>query len=427
MFVNTVPGIRLRREIRQFLLPFPPAPHHFGVCPLPPYFLSLAFPFMADTPSVSVVIPCLNEEATIGEVVEQARQALDRFGYRGEVVVVDNDSTDQTAARAREAGARVIEEPQRGYGHALRAGLAAAGGQYIVVADGDGTYDLEILNRFVEPLRAAHDMVLGTRRNGHILPGAMGWLHRHILEPIQTWLLRRFFNFRVSDVRCGLRSMTRPALERMDLSARGAEASSEMILEAVRLRLETVEVPVRFHPREGESRRSGRDFWRVVRYIFLLSPTHLFVLPGLLMLVVGLALEGSLLAGPIWIGSLPLDFHFMFLGGALAILGLQLLLLGIYTKTYYLLHGPAELMDPWIRSLHGWYRLRYGLLVGGGLFGAGVALDLWLLVKWLLLRSSSFFEVRPAMLALTLMILGAEIVFASFFLSTLRETARSSK
>lgn len=378
----------------------------------------------ASSPEVSVVIPCLNEASTIGSVVREAQQALDRFEYEGEIVVVDNASTDDTAVRATEAGARIIREAERGYGHAVQAGLEASRGEVIVLADGDGTYDLGLLNRFVEPLRAGHDMVLGTRRNGRILPGAMDWLHRHILEPIQTWLLRHFFDFTVSDVRCGMRSVSRAALDKMDLSAPGAELTSEMILEAVRLRLTTVEVPVRFQPRQGQPRRSGRDFWRVIRYIFLLSPTHLFVLPGVVLLVVGLVMELALLQGPVWLGSLPLDFHFMFLGGALAILGLQILLLGVYTKTYYLLHGPAELMDPWIRSFHRFYRLRYGLLLGGGLFSVGLGIDGWLLLKWLLLRSSSFFAVRPAMLALTLMILGAELAFAALFVSMLRNARR---
>jgi len=368
------------------------------------------------------VIPCLNEAATIATCVTAAFQHLERCGYRGEVIVADNGSTDGSIEAARAAGAVVVHQPIQGYGAACLRGIEQASGEYIVLVDGDGTYDLSTLHRFVEPLRAGYDMVLGTRRNGEILPGAMRRRHRHLLEPIQTWLSKRFLNFSVSDVRCGMRSVTRSGLARLRLGATGMEFASEMVLEAARAGLEVVEVPVRFHPRPGgEPRRSVGEGWRVARQLLLLSPSRLFIFPGLVLTLFGLALELLLLPGPIRLGSFNLDYHFMFVGGALAILGFQVVLLGVYAKTYGLIHETG-VTDLWIRRFHLHYTLERGVALGALLFVIGLVINLWILGGWLAAGRGIIFAVRPAMLALTLMILGAEIVFASFFLSLLRSS-----
>ena len=373
-------------------------------------------------PEVSIIVPCRNEAATIGAVVLEARAALERCGYAGEVVVCDNASTDDSAELAVRAGARVVHQSIRGYGAACLRGMEEARGDLLVIADGDGTYDLGVLHRFVEPLRAGYEMVLGTRRNGEIERGAMRRVHRHMLEPVQTYLSRRFLHFHVSDVRCGLRSLTRDARARLDLGATGMEFASEMLLQAARAGLHAVEVPVRFQPRaEGAQRRSIGDGWRVARQLLLLSPTRLFLIPGLLFLLAGLLLELVLLPGPVSIAGQIIDFHFMFVGGALVLLGLQLVLLGVYSKTYALVHDAGP-VDPWIRRFHLHYTLERGVALGGLLFAIGFCIDLWILVDWLSAGRGVLFAVRPAVLALTFMLLGAEILFASFFLSVLRGT-----
>ena len=367
------------------------------------------------------MIPCQNEAATIAQCVREARTAIERLGYTGEIIVCDNGSTDGSAQLAHSAGAVVVAQPIRGYGAACLRGIEAARGEYVVFVDGDGTYDLSVLHRFVEPLRAGYEMVLGTRRNGEILPGAMRARHRHLLEPIQTHLLRRAFQLRVSDVRCGMRAATRDALERLRLGATGMEFASEMLIEAVRAGLEVVEVPVRFHPRPtGEQRRSSTEGWRVARQILLLSPTQLYLVPGLLLLAFGLLLEIALLPGPIRLGRFNLDFHFMFVGSALAILGLQLVLLGVYAKTHALVYD--RIVDPWIAQFHLRYSLERGVALGGLLFGAGLAVNVYILASWLAAGAGILFAVRPAVFALTLMVLGAEIIFASFFVSLLRRS-----
>lgn len=370
---------------------------------------------------VSVVIPCRDEAGTIAECVQAAREAVKQCGYDGEVIVCDNGSTDASAEAAERAGARVVRQPIWGYGAALLRGFEEARGRYLVVVDGDGTYDFTVLHRFVEPLRAGYDLVLGTRRNGQILPGAMGPVHRHLLEPLQTFLSRRFFPFRVSDVRCGMRGITAEALRRLRLGrATGMEFASEMLLEAARVGLRVMEVPVRFRPRStGRSRRNLGDGWRVARQLLLLSPTRLFLWPGLGLLAAGLGLELVVLPGPLRLGAVTIDFHFMFGGGALAILGLQLVLLGVYAKTYALIHDAGP-VDPWIRRFHLRYTLERGVALGVALFGVGLVITAAIVGSWLAAGRGVLFAVRPAMLALTLMVLGAEIIFASFFLSLLR-------
>lgn len=375
---------------------------------------------MAHHPEVSVVIPCRNEAGTVGTCVRDALAALEEAGYPGEVVVCDNGSTDDSVEVAREAGARVVHQPIRGYGAACLGGMDAARGSLIVLVDGDGTYDLSLLPRFVEPLRAGYDMVLGTRRNGEMAPRSMRRRHRHFLEPAQTALSRRFFKFRVSDIRCGFRSIQRKALDQLELGATGMEFASEMLVEAAKAGLEAVEVPVTFYPRPEEpSRRSMGDGWRVARHLLLLSPTRLFLIPGIILAVMGLALELALLPGPIRVGGFNIDFHFMFVGSAVALLGTQLMLLGIYAKSWVLLNEPS-LADPWIRWFHLHYTLERAVALGGLLFGAGFVINLWILVDWIAAGAGVLFAVRPATLALTLMVAGTEIIFAAFFLSLLR-------
>ena len=374
-------------------------------------------------PEVTILLPCRNEAQTIGGCVRDAAAAARQYGYDAEVLVVDNDSDDYSAEEAERAGARVVRQPIRGYGAAVLRGFEEARGEIVLVVDADGTYDMSVLNRFVEPIRSGYDMVLGTRRNGQLMPRSMGAAHRHFLEPVQTYLSRRFLHFTVSDLRCGMRAVRRTVLPRLRLGATGMELASEMLIAAARNELRVMEVPVQFQPRAaGRQRRSVGDGWRVMRQLLLLSPSRLFIVPGVLLLLLGLGLEIALLPGPIRLtDTVNLDFHFLFVGGALAILGLQLLLLGLYAKTYALVHdaGPA---DPWMRRFHLHYSLERAVALGGALIGAGLIVDVWILAEWLAAGRGVLFAVRPAMLALTLMVMGTEIVFAAFFLSLLRSS-----
>ena len=375
-------------------------------------------------PQVSVIMPCLNEAATVATCVTKARAALERAGLSGEIVVADNGSEDGSPALAEAAGARVVAARVRGYGAAYLAGLEAARGKYLVLGDADDTYDFGAVPEFVAALKAGNDVVLGSRFRGRILPGAMPWLHRYVGNPILSGILSVFFGRHVSDAHCGLRAMTRDAGERMRLRSSGMEFASEMVALALRHGLRVAEIPITYYPRGGESKlRSFRDGWRHLRFMLLLSPTPLFLLPGLAALLVGLAGLFVLLPGPVYVGGLMFDYHFMFVASALAILGVQLVVLGLAAKTYA--RGELSIRgDRWLAWLDRHFTLERGLLVGLGLVAAGLGTNAWILSSWLGAGRGQLFAVRPALLGLSLIVVGAQAVFGSFFISVLRDDPR---
>ena len=372
---------------------------------------------------VSVVMPCLNEAAGVGPCVAKARAALERAGLTGEVVVADNGSTDGSPALAEAAGARVVHVAERGYGAAYLGGLAAARGRYLVMGDADGTYDFDDIPAFVAKLKEGHDLVIGSRFAGTIMPGAMPWLHQYIGNPVLTGILGLFFGQKVSDAHCGMRAMTREANERMGLRTSGMEYASEMIAMAIRQGLRVGEIPIVYAPREGESKlRSFRDGWRHLRFMLLLSPTPLFLAPGLAMVAAGLAVLAALLPGPLQIGGMNFDFHFMFVASALAILGVQLIVLGLAAKAFA--RAELHVSDRWLAFLDRWFTLERGLLLGAGVLAAGVGVNGWILADWLGAGRGTLFAVRPALVGLTLLVVGAQLMFGSFFISVVRDDAR---
>ena len=372
---------------------------------------------------VSVVMPCLNESASVAECVTKAREAMRRAGLKGEVVVADNGSTDGSAERAEGAGAFVVRVERRGYGSAYLGGIKAARGRYIVMGDADGTYDFDDIPAFVEKLRQGNDLVIGSRFSGKILPGAMPWLHRYIGNPVLTGILGVFFGQRVSDAHCGMRAMTREANDRMGLRTSGMEYASEMIAMAIRRGLKVAEIPIIYHPREGESKlRSFRDGWRHLRFMLLLSPTPLFLLPGMLMVALGFLTLLYLLPGPRSAFGMTFDYHFMFPASALAILGVQLVVLGLAAKA--IARAELHVTDRWLGFLDEWFTLERGLLLGGALLAAGVGVNAWILSDWLRAGRGTLFAVRPALLGLSLLVVGAQLVFGSFFIGAVHGDPR---
>src|SRR5579875_1072366 len=200
---------------------------------------------------VSIVMPCLNEEKTIGACVSKALEGIRRTGLPGEVIVSDNGSTDQSVEIATELGARVIHQPERGYGNAYRAGFEAARGKYIIMGDSDDTYDFTEIGELVDKLREGNEYVLGSRFAGQILPGAMPWLHQYIGNPVLTGLLNFMFGLKSSDAHSGFRAFTKDAYRRMRLQTTGMEFASEMVINAARAKLKVAEVPITYYPREG--------------------------------------------------------------------------------------------------------------------------------------------------------------------------------
>lgn len=382
-----------------------------------------ASPAPAAAPDVSVIIPCLDEAATVGTCVRKALAAMEAAGLAGEVVVVDNGSTDRSAEEAARAGARVVREERRGYGAALQAGFAAARGRRLVMGDADDTYDFGQVPAFAASLGEGNDLVVGDRIHGRIEPGAMPWHHRYVGVPALSMILNVLFGARIGDAHCGMRALTRDAYARLGLTTTGMEFASEMLIRAARLRLRVAQIPITLHRggRPGRPHlRSFRDGWRHLKMMFMLSPTHLFLVPGGVLFAAGAALLAALAPGPLRIGPAVLDYHLMFVGSLLSVLGLNVATIGLFARIYALVEGIEE-EDPLLRRLFRHFNLERGLLAGAAAFLAGLAIDAAILVEWLR-KGFSFggeVRVRPAILGLTLMVLGGQVFFASFFFSIL--------
>jgi glycosyltransferase involved in cell wall biosynthesis len=365
---------------------------------------------------VSVVIPCLNEEEHIAECVARASSALEGAGLPGEVIVVDNASEDRSAERAATAGARVVPEPRRGYGSAYLAGFGAATGDYIVMADADLTYDFGEIPRFVEQLDAGAELVMGDRMD-NIRPGAMPWLHRYVGNPVLTGVLNMFFKTGVKDAHCGMRALRRDALSRLDLRTTGMEFASEMVIRAAKVDLDVRQVPIEYHPRAGESKLSSfRDGWRHLRFLLIHSPTHLFVIPGAFMAVLG-AIVALTVALKLDVLGRQWDIHTMVGGALLMIVGTQVLALGLCAHAYGT-YFMAE-RDPWFDRMRARFKLEHGLLLGGVITLAGVVFGAVLVGIWANRGFGSLSEQRLAVLAATFVIVGIQIFFSSFLLSIL--------
>jgi glycosyltransferase involved in cell wall biosynthesis len=370
----------------------------------------------ARTPLVSVVIPCLNEEQNIERCVRGAAAALADARLAGEVIVVDNDSDDRSAALAQGAGARVIHEPRRGYGSAYLAGFAAALGDYIVMADADLTYDFGEIPCFVEKLRSGAQMVIGDRMD-NIHPGAMPWLNRYIGNPMLTGILNLFFGTGVRDAHCGMRALRRDVLPLLDLRTTGMEFASEMVIRASKQRLVIAEVPIEYHRRGGESKLSKfRDGWRHLRFLLVHSPTHLFIVPGAVLAGLGVLASVTVL-GNIHIFGRRWDLHALIGGALLTIIGVQVLAMGLCAHAYGTYFMGEK--DPWFDRMRMRFRLEHGLMLGGSIMLAGLVTGGVIVVRWIDRGFGALAEERLAIVAAALMIIGLQIFFSSFLLSIL--------
>src|SRR5919204_184402 len=311
---------------------------------------------------VSVVIPALNEAESIVACVRRSIDTMEEHGIRGEVIVADNGSTDGTPDLARGAGARVIYEQRKGYGSAYLAGFASARGRYIVMGDADETYDFAEIARFIEPLEDGADFVMGSRLRGKIHPGAMPWLHRYVGNPVITGLLNLFFKTRVSDAHCGMRAFRRELLPRLDLRTTGMEFASEQVIRSSKLGLDIREIPIEYHPRTGESKLSSfSDGWRHLRFLLVHSPTWLFLVPGLAMVLLG-AIIGAISLFNVPLFGRQWQLHTLIAGSMLAIVGAQVSQLGVSGPTYAFYYLGEH--DPLFDRMRAKLRLEHGLIAG---------------------------------------------------------------
>lgn len=379
---------------------------------------------------VSVVLPCLNERETVGICVSEAIKALRAASLSGEVIVADNGSTDGSVEIAQSAGARVVHVEQRGYGSALKGGIQAARGVYVLMADSDNSYDFGHIPRFIEQLRNGADLVMGNRFGGGIRKGAMPPLHRYLGNPVLTGLGRLFFRSPCHDFHCGIRAFRKQSFERMDIRSSGMEFASEMVVKATLLQMTLGEVPTTLSP-DGRGHpphlRTWHDGWRHLRFLLMYSPRWLFLYPGIASILLGLSVCIALLPHPLKVGNVVFDVHTLAYAFGSVLIGFQLVAFAVFTKVFAITEGLLP-EDPRLNRLFKYVRLETGLVIGAVLVLLGIISSLFAISSWARtsfgpLNSQNMLRiVMPSVFALTL---GAQIIFSSFFLSILGLRRRS--
>jgi glycosyltransferase involved in cell wall biosynthesis len=364
-------------------------------------------------PLVSLIVPTKNEAETISQVIQRAKVIFEEMGIEGEIIVADS-STDGTSNIAALSGASVVIPKKAGYGNAYIAGFQKAQGTYLVLIDGDLTYDPSEIKKILDPLLSGrYDMVMGSRLKGKVLPGSMPSLHRYIGNPFLTWLLNRLFSTGISDAHCGFRAITRQALEMLDLRTGGMEFASEMVIEASRKGLRMAEVPITYYPRKGKSKlNSFSDGWRHLRFMMLYRPAPFLFIPGLVAFALGLTLNVEVqLQG--WS-----RMHSMILGSLLLLIGYQLLLAGLYFGAFGEAYGKSA-SSRFARKLMSYHSLEKELVAGIILLIAGIVLGLKVLLSWKAVGFGTLYEIQTATIAMILTILGIQTIFSGMFISLL--------
>jgi hypothetical protein len=391
----------------------------------PPAEASTASPL-----ELTILMPCLNEAETISSCVAKAKAFLARAGIAGEVLIADNGSSDGSVALAERDGARVIAVRERGYGAALRAGVAAARGRYVIMGDADDSYDFSGLDPFVAKLRAGHDLVMGNRFAGGIAPGAMPFLHRYLGNPVLSFIGRMFFRAKIGDFHCGLRGFRRDAILGLDLRTSGMELASEMVVRAAVVNLSIAEVPTTLAV-DGRSRpphlRTWHDGWRHLRFLLLFSPRWLFLYPGLALMALGALGVAALLPGPLMLSpGFGVDDH-TFLVAAIAILvGVQVVGFSVIARHFAAANALLPRSRP-LAALLSVISLERGLMIAAGIMCGGVAGVAWSLWQWSLVDFGPLTApvvMRVLTLALVLIATGVQLAFTFFLFGVIDQPFR---
>jgi len=370
---------------------------------------------------VSVVIPCLNEARSIAICVDKAIAAFRECGVCGEVVVSDNGSTDGSIEIAQAHGARVVHATIKGYGNALRKGIEEARGCFIIMGDADDSYDFTQVPAFVAKWREGNDLVMGNRFAGGIKHGAMPWLHKYLGNPAITAILNRFFQAGIGDAYCGMRGFTKRVYQHIDPRTTGMEFALELVIKAKKIGARVTEIPVTLWPDKRGRRphlRTFHDGWRSLRFMLLYAPNWLFIGPGSFLLALGVGLVFWLFPGPRPVGQVIFDIHTMLFGMIFALLGVQIISIGMFAKVF----SFAERFSPNQRSLERWLnrvKLEHGLMLGTGLAFAGGLGCVWLLWKWMASDFGRFDHLRQVIFYSMWFFMGVQVIFSSFFISML--------
>ena len=373
---------------------------------------------------LTILMPCLNEAETLAICIEKALGFLRRSGISGEVLIADNGSSDGSQEIAARLGARVTHVPEKGYGAALIAGIAAARGRYVIMGDSDDSYDFSLLDPFIAKLRDGFDLVMGNRFKGGIAPGAMPPLHRYLGNPVLSTIGRIFFASPIRDFHCGLRGFSRDAMMALELRAPGMEFASEMVVKATMRGLRIAEVPTTLSP-DGRSRpphlRSWRDGWRHLRFLLIFCPRWLFFYPGALLFALGALVMALLLPGPVSLGAVTLDVHSLLYASGAVVMGFQAMQFWVFARLYGAVTGLLPEAERLNRALSR-FGLEAALLLAGAIFLLGLALGGWSLAQW---GARDFGTLqgagvmRMAIASVTAMLIGLQLAFGAFFLALL--------
>ncbi|PWR76163.1 glycosyltransferase family 2 protein [Methanospirillum stamsii] len=364
-------------------------------------------------PIVTIIIPAMNEEKTIGSCLEKIKVGCLRGNIQYEIIVSDS-STDSTPDIARSHGARVIHPERRGYGNAYISAFPHAKGEIIVIGDADDTYDFTLIPELVKPIaQRKADMVIGSRLKGTILPGSMPWLHQFIGNPLLTRLLNFTFHSQFSDTHSGMRAISKEALQKLSLHTGGMEFASEMLIEAAKKGLRFEEIPITYYPRKGPSKlHSFADGWRHVRFIMLVRPLRFLIVPGLLFILLGF----SLMAGVGFLKSVEMQgLHSFILGDILVLGGLQFLLSGVVMKSYSVTHQLDD-CGPWFSQILRYQTLEKLLFTGVLFMILGFASGMYILSQWISV-TGPLTQITNAVLSLSSVIIGLQLIFTALHVS----------
>ncbi len=372
---------------------------------------------------LTILMPCLNEAETLAICINKAKKFLNEQNIRGEVLIADNGSMDGSQTIAEQCGARVVHVPERGYGAALRSGIQNANGKYVIMGDADDSYDFLNLSAFVTRLREGYQLVMGNRFLGGIKKNAMPFLNRYLGNPVLSFLGRIFFKSGIGDFHCGLRGFEREAMLNLNLRTDGMEFASEMVVKASLHDLKMAEVATTLSP-DGRSRRPHlrpwRDGWRHLKLLLLLCPRWLFMYPGFLLISVGITLMALLMRGPLKIGNYYLDIHTMLFSSTFVIIGLQVLFFFIYSK---LIAAHVVKINNDTSYILKFFTLERGIILGLILTLTGFAGSFYTIFFWM---QTAFGPLIPSQVmrilipSVTCLIAGIQIIFSSFFISTLK-------
>lgn len=368
---------------------------------------------------VSVVLPCLNEDKTIGICLKKIKDVFEKESIKGEIIVADNGSDDNSIEIALSYGVMVVREMQHGYGAAYLRGLKEAKGRYIIIADSDNTYDFNAIPHFLKKLQEGCDFVIGSRFKGHIYKDAMTWQHRYIGNPVLSGMCRLFFRCNISDVHCGMRAFTLDSYRRMKLKSMGMEFATEMVVSAIQNGLKICEIPIDYHTREGRSKlKSFSDAWRHIKFMLLYCPLWLYFIPGIIGLVFSMAILLLLLQGPFLLLGHYWDVHLMVFAGIICILSYQVLNMGIYAHTFAIGEGFLK-YDRFTKVFQRYFALEKGLVMGALFFLTGLVIVGSVFIEWFSKNFGSLYRIREAIMAMTLLVIGLQTMFSSFFINLL--------